>query len=56
MKTKTQTLKTKIGNQYFQTLSVSSRTIEDMATILGLVAIVVAVLSLPVGIFLLPMG
>ena len=56
MKTKTQTIKLVNGNQSFRTLAISERTVEDLATIVGVVAIVAVVLSLPVAIFLLTYG
>jgi hypothetical protein len=56
MKTKTQTVKLINGNQSFPTLAISQRTVEDMATIIGVVAIVAAVLSLPIAIFVLTYG
>jgi hypothetical protein len=56
MKTKTQTIKLINGNQSFPTLAISQRTVEDMATIVGVVAIVAAVLSLPIAIFVLTYG
>jgi len=56
MKTKTQTIKLVNGNQSFPTLAISERTVEDLATIVGVVAIVAAVLSLPIAIFLLTYG
>ena len=56
MKTKIQKLKLVNGNQSFPTLSISQRTAEDITTIIGVVAIVAAVLSLPIGIFLLTYG
>jgi hypothetical protein len=56
MKTKTQTVKLINGNQSFPTLAISQRTVEDMATIIGVVAIVAAVLSLPIVIFVLTYG
>jgi hypothetical protein len=56
MKTKTQTVKLINGNQSFPTLAISQRTAEDMATIIGVVAIVAAVLSLPIAIFVLTYG
>ena len=56
MKTKTQRVKLVNGNQSFPTLSISQRTAEDMATIIGVVAIVAAVLSLPTAIFVLTYG
>lgn len=56
MKTKIQRVKLVNGNQSFPTLAISQRTAEDMATIIGVVAIVAAVLSLPVAIFILTYG
>ena len=56
MKTKTQTIKLVNGNQSFPTLAISERTVEDLATIVGVVAIVAAVLSLPIAIFVLTYG
>jgi hypothetical protein len=56
MKTKTQTVKLINGNQSFPTLAISQRTAEDMVTIIGVVAIVAAVLSLPIAIFVLTYG
>ena len=56
MKTKTQKIKLVNGNQSFPTLSISQQTAEDITTIIGVVAIVAAVLSLPIGIFLLTYG
>ena len=56
MKTKTQTIKIVNGNQSFPTLAISERTVEDLATIVGVVAIVAAVLSLPIAIFVLTYG
>jgi len=56
MKTKTQRVKLVNGNQSFPTLSISQRTAEDMVTIIGVVAIVAAVLSLPIAIFVLTYG
>ena len=56
MKTKTQTIKLVNGNQSFPTLAISERTVEDLATIVGVVAIVAAVLSLPLAIFVLTYG
>jgi len=53
MKTKTQRVKLVNGNQSFPTLSISQRTAEDITTIIGVVAIVAAVLSLPIAIFVL---
>lgn len=56
MKIKIQTVKTINENRNFSTLSISQRTAEDMATIVGTVVIVAALLSLPVAIFLLTYG
>ena len=56
MKTKTQRVKLVNGNQSFPTLSISQRTAEDITTIIGVVAIVAAVLSLPIAIFILTYG
>lgn len=56
MKIKTQTIKLVNGNQSFPTLAISERTVEDLATIVGVVAIVAAVLSLPIAIFVLTYG
>ena len=56
MKTKTQKIKLVNGNQSFPALSISQQTAEDITTIIGVVAIVAAVLSLPIGIFLLTYG
>ena len=56
MKTKTQTVKLINGNQNFSNVAISQRTVEDMATIIGVVAIVAAVLSLPIAIFILTYG
>ena len=56
MKTKTQTIKLVNGNQSFPTLAISEQTVEDVATIVGVVAIVTAVLSLPIAIFVLTYG
>ena len=56
MKTKTQRVKLVNGNQSFPTLSISQRTAEDITTIIGVVAIVAAVLSLPITIFVLTYG
>jgi hypothetical protein len=56
MKTKTQRAKLVNGNQSFPTLAISQRTAEDMAAIIGVVAIVAAVLSLPIAIFVLTYG
>ena len=56
MKTNKQTVRLVNGNQSFATVAISQRTVEDVATIVGVVAIVGAVLSLPVAIFLLTYG
>jgi hypothetical protein len=56
MKTKTQRVKLVNGNQSFPTLAISQRTAEDRVTIIGVVAIVAAVLSLPIAIFVLTYG
>ena len=56
MKTKTQRVKLVNGNQSFPTLSISQRTAEDITTIIGVVPIVAAVLSLPIAIFVLTYG
>jgi hypothetical protein len=56
MKTKTQTTRLVNGNQSFANVAISQRTAEDLATIVGVVAIVAAVLSLPVAIFILTYG
>jgi len=56
MKTKTQTIRLVNGNQSFANVAISQRTAEDLATIVGVVAIVAAVLSLPIAIFLLTYG
>ena len=56
MKTKIQKIKLVNGNQSFPTLSISQQTVEDITTIIGVVAIVAAVLSLPIAIFLLTYG
>lgn len=56
MKIKTQTIRLVNGNQSFPTLAISERTVEDVATIVGVVAIVAAVLSLPIAIFVLTYG
>ena len=56
MKTKIQRVKLVNGSQSFPTLAISQRTAEDMATIIGVVAIVGAVLSLPIAIFVLTYG
>lgn len=56
MKTKTQTARLVNRNQSFANVAISQRTAEDLATIVGVVAIVAAVLSLPVAIFILTYG
>jgi hypothetical protein len=56
MKKKIQTVKLVNGNQSFPSVAISQRTVEDMATIVGVVAIVAAVLSLPIAIFVLTYG
>ena len=56
MKTKTQTIKLVNGCRSFANLSISSRTAAGIATIVGTVALVAAVLSLPAAIFLLTYG
>jgi hypothetical protein len=56
MKIKTETVRLVNGNQSFPTLAISQRTAEDVATIVGVVAIVAAVLSLPIAIFVLTYG
>jgi hypothetical protein len=56
MKTKTQKIKLINGGRSFANLSISSQTAEGIATILGTVALVVAVLSLPAAILLLSYG
>ena len=56
MKIKTQTVRLVNGNQSFPSVAISQRTVEDMATIIGVVAIVAAVLSLPIAIFILTYG
>jgi hypothetical protein len=56
MKKKIQTVKLINGNQSFPSVAISQRTVEDMATIIGVVAIVAAVLSLPIAVFILTYG
>jgi len=56
MKTKIKTASLINGNQNFSNVAISQRTVEDMATIVGIVAIVAAVLSLPIAIFILTYG
>ena len=56
MKTKTQTINLINGGRSFANLSISSQPAEGNATIVGTVAFVAAVLSLPAAIFLLTYG
>ena len=56
MNNKTQTIKLINGGRSFANLSISSQTAEGIATIVGTVALVSAVLSLPAAIFLLTYG
>jgi hypothetical protein len=56
MKTKIKTARLINGNQNFSNVAISQRTVEDMATIVGVVSIVAAVLSLPLAIFILTYG
>jgi hypothetical protein len=56
MKAKTNTIKLINGGRSFANLSISSQTAKDIATIVGTVALVVAVLSLPIAIFILAYG
>jgi hypothetical protein len=56
MKTKIKTARLINGNQNFSNVAISQRTVEDMATIVGAVAIVAVVLSLPLAIFILTYG
>jgi hypothetical protein len=56
MKTKIQKIKLANGNQSFSTLAMSQRTAEDITAIIGVVAIVAAVLSLPIAMFVLTYG
>ncbi len=56
MKNKTQTIKLINGGRSFANLSISSQTAEGIATIVGTVALVSVVLSLPAAIFLLTYG
>ena len=53
MKIKKQTIKLVNGNQSFPTVAISERTVEEVATIVGVVAFVAAVLSLPIAIFVM---
>ena len=56
MKTKIKKARLINENQNFSNVAISQRTVEDMATIVGVVAIVAAVLSLPLAIFILTYG
>jgi hypothetical protein len=56
MKTKIQRVKLVNGNQSFPTLAISQRTAEDITAIIGVTAIVAAVLSLPIAMFVLTYG
>ena len=56
MKTKIKTARLINGNQNFSNVAIFQRTLEDMATIVGAVAIVAVVLSLPLAIFILTYG
>ncbi len=56
MQNKTQTIKLINDGRSFVNLSISSQTAEDIATIVGTVALIAAVLSLPAVIFLLTYG
>jgi hypothetical protein len=56
MKKKIETLKLINGGKSFANLSISSQTAKGIATIIGAVALVAAVLSLPAAIFLLAYG
>jgi hypothetical protein len=56
MKTKIDTIKLINDGQSFANLSISSQTAESIATIVGTAALVAAVLSLPVAIFVLTYG
>jgi H+/Cl- antiporter ClcA len=56
MKIKKQTIKLVNGNQSFPTVAISERTVEEVATIVGVVAFVAAVLSLPIAIFVMTYG
>ena len=56
MKTQNKKIKMVNGTRSFPTLSISQQTAEEMLTILGVVALVAAVLTLPVGIFLFTYG
>ena len=56
MKTKIQRVKLVNGNQSFPTLVICQRTAEDITAIIGVTAIVAAVLSLPIAMFVLTYG
>jgi len=56
MKTQNKKIKMVNGNRSFPTLSISQQTAEEMLTVMGVVALVAAVLTLPVGIFLFTYG
>jgi hypothetical protein len=56
MKTQNKKIKMVNGNRSFPTLSISQQTVEEMLTVMGVVALVAAVLTLPVGIFLFTYG
>jgi hypothetical protein len=56
MKTKTQNIKLINSGRSFANLSISSQTAESIVTIVGTLALVAAVLSLPAAIFLLTYG
>lgn len=56
MKTKKNKIKMINGNQSFPTLSISQQTADEMLSVLGVVALVAAVLTLPLGIFLFTFG
>ena len=56
MKTLNKKIKMVNGNRSFPTLSISQQTAEEMLTVMGVVALVAAVLTLPVGIFLFTYG
>jgi hypothetical protein len=56
MKKKKETIKLINGGRSFANLSITSQTVEGIATIIGAVALVAAVLSLPAAIFLLSYG
>jgi hypothetical protein len=56
MKKKKEIIKLINGGRSFANLSITSQTAEGIATIIGAVALVAAVLSLPAAIFLLSYG